>query len=273
MRKWNISWSDGNTKQMIGLLKSCLFKVREMAGRTVQFTRPFINGQFVPISNAQVKHLIEPWTGKPWTQVQETSVEQASAAIQSAKDAFEHGPWSTWTGPQRRYSGSKKPRIDDWFSNIYEQKETLSLSLHSRLRSIKRHSRGWRAAQENRFDKLEETSKPLSSVSSILPVEFLLIIFEFGTFGYSLFKCWKDLRTRYRVAFYQLIPSTGLWLWESPSVYVDLLSVSTIHCVIYWSLDLIFVGRLLDEKSLNLEEDSARCLEISSSVGCWQCTT
>jgi aldehyde dehydrogenase (NAD+) len=75
-----------------------------MSGRTVQFTRPFINGQFVPTSHAHLKHLIEPWTGNPWTQVQEASVEQVSAAIQAAKDAFEQGPWSSWTGPQRRYS-------------------------------------------------------------------------------------------------------------------------------------------------------------------------
>ena len=75
-----------------------------MSGRTVQFSRPFINGQFVPLSkNAPLKQLIEPWTGKSWTQVQEASLEQVSAAIQAAKDAFEHGPWGSWTGPQRRY--------------------------------------------------------------------------------------------------------------------------------------------------------------------------
>src|SRR3990167_7743474 len=63
--------------------------------------RMFIGGKFVEARNGATRDIINPANGKKLATVPEASVEDVHSAVQSARKAFDEGPWCETTAQQR----------------------------------------------------------------------------------------------------------------------------------------------------------------------------
>ncbi|WP_153720928.1 aldehyde dehydrogenase family protein [Sporosarcina cascadiensis] len=61
----------------------------------------FINGEFVNSVSGKIFSTYNPANGEVLAQVSEANAEDIDQAVQAAKAAFEHGPWSTMSGAER----------------------------------------------------------------------------------------------------------------------------------------------------------------------------
>ncbi|MBI2501288.1 MAG: aldehyde dehydrogenase family protein, partial [Deltaproteobacteria bacterium] len=67
----------------------------------MQTYKMYIGGEFVEAKRGKRMDLLNPATGEIAYQVPEAGVEDVDAAIQSARRAFDEGPWRDSTGQQR----------------------------------------------------------------------------------------------------------------------------------------------------------------------------
>jgi aldehyde dehydrogenase (NAD+) len=68
---------------------------------SIQQYQMYIDGQFVPsVTGAQFESL-NPATGKPWAVLPEAGIDDVNAAVNSARNAFDTGPWGKLTGTER----------------------------------------------------------------------------------------------------------------------------------------------------------------------------
>jgi betaine-aldehyde dehydrogenase len=86
--------------------------------------KPFVNGQFV--SGMKNRTLINPADGKPLCTVEEAGPAQVEAAIASARNAFDHGPWSKTTAHERATYLFKLADLIDSHQEELSQIETLN---------------------------------------------------------------------------------------------------------------------------------------------------
>ncbi|HZG74047.1 MAG TPA: aldehyde dehydrogenase [Chondromyces sp.] len=82
----------------------------------------FINNEWVESVSSKTFDSINPFTGKVWAQAQAGEKEDIDLAVRAAKNAFETGEWSTYTGAQR---GALLRKLGDL---IAENAESLAIS-------------------------------------------------------------------------------------------------------------------------------------------------
>jgi aldehyde dehydrogenase (NAD+) len=61
----------------------------------------YIDGKFVPAQSGKVLSSQNPTTGQDWASVPDAGIEDIDSAVLAAREAFDKGIWSTYTGTQR----------------------------------------------------------------------------------------------------------------------------------------------------------------------------
>lgn len=88
----------------------------------VQDFKMFINNEWVDSVSEEKLETVNPFSGKSWATAPAGNKEDINLAVQAAKDAFEKGPWSTFSGSQR---GKLLRKLGDL---IAENAEELAIS-------------------------------------------------------------------------------------------------------------------------------------------------
>jgi aldehyde dehydrogenase (NAD+) len=87
------------------MLGSCFSKLsrRSFGTNTVtpRLTQLFINGQWVNSAKGETFETINPVTEQPIATMQRAGVEDVDRAVESARNAFDKGPWRYYSGQQR----------------------------------------------------------------------------------------------------------------------------------------------------------------------------
>lgn len=89
----------------------------------------FIGGQFVPAVSGATFETLDPTTNAPLAEAADSGAQEVDAAVQAARDAFDHGPWPRLPVAERaqtlrRVAGLIRERADDFI-----EREVLDIGM------------------------------------------------------------------------------------------------------------------------------------------------
>ena len=61
----------------------------------------YIGGKFVDAEGGATKPTYNPWNGEPVANIAIADIADVEAAVEAARDAFDHGPWPNMSGEER----------------------------------------------------------------------------------------------------------------------------------------------------------------------------
>jgi len=92
----------------------------------------YIDGQWVDPASGQWLDTENPYTGKAWAQIPRCNAQDAERAVAAAWQAFDKGPWSTFTASQR---GAMLRKLGDLIAEKAEHLADIEVRDNGKLKA------------------------------------------------------------------------------------------------------------------------------------------